>query len=108
LQSIEYLWLPDTQITDEGLEELAKLQKLEVLGLTNTQITDTGLKDVAKLQKLEGLYLIGTKVTDTGVTELKKAVANCKIEGPQSFPQNSLSALASLQKGWTIEGGGEG
>ena len=74
--------LEDTQITDEGLKGLAKLQNIEKLFLWNTQITDEGLKEVAKLQKLTGLALEGTKVTKAGVAELKKALPNCTIYGP--------------------------
>ena len=55
---------------------------VEALWLLDTQITDAGLKEVAKLQKLEGLFLNRTQVTKAGVAELKKALPNCKITGP--------------------------
>ena len=82
LEKVIRLDLDRTQITDEGLKEVAKLQNLEGLNLRETQITDESLKDVAKLQKLELLALEGTKVTKAGVAELKKALPNCKITGP--------------------------
>ena len=54
-----------TQITDEGIKEVAKLQNLkQCFGLYDTQITDAGLKDMARLQNLEVLYLEGTEITD--------------------------------------------
>ena len=61
---------------------MAELQKLEVLDLTNTQITDTGLKDVAKMQQLTHLSLRGTKATKAGAAELKRALPNSSISGP--------------------------
>ena len=53
--------LTNTQITDEGLKDVAKLQKLKMLGLESTRITDEGLKDLAKLQKLTVLFLTKPK-----------------------------------------------
>ena len=82
LQNLTRLYLGDTKITDAGLKEVAKLQNLTRLRLPRTKVTDAGLKEVAKLQKLERLLLTGTKVTKAGVAELKKALPNCKIEGP--------------------------
>ena len=82
LGKIMNLFLTNTQITDEGIRELAKLQKLTVLSLNETQITDAGLKELAKLQKLGYLDLYNTKVTKAGVAELKKALPDCIIDGP--------------------------
>jgi len=81
LVKVTILNMDNTQITDEGLKELAKLQQLEELYMYRTQITDAGLKEIAKLQKLESLSVIGTKVTEAGVAELKKALPNCLISG---------------------------
>jgi len=50
--------------------------------LNETQITDAGLKELAKLQKLGYLDLYNTKVTKAGVAELKKALPDCIIDGP--------------------------
>ena len=66
----------------EGELTEADLEKVTSLNLGGTQITDEGLKEVAKLQQLEWLNLDFTQVTDEGVDELKKALPNCKIEGP--------------------------
>ena len=82
LQNLTSLSLGHTKITDAGIKEVAKLQNLEGLGLTGTTISDAGLKEVAKLQKLERLSLSLTKVTKEGVAELKKALPNCQIVGP--------------------------
>jgi len=60
----------------------ADLANVTGLYLYGTKITDAGLKEVAKLQRLNTLDLRHTKVTKAGVAELKKALPNCKIEGP--------------------------
>ena len=45
----------------------AELSKVTYLNLSFSEVTDEGLKDVAKLEKLKLLYLIDTKITDTGL-----------------------------------------
>ena len=82
LEKVTELTLANTKITDAGLKEVAKLQKLTRLILYHTRITDAGLKEVAKLQKLTTLSLAYTQITKAGVAELKKALPNCKIQGP--------------------------
>ena len=52
LEKITRLTLGYTQITDEGLKEVAKLQQLTTLYLHGTKITDAGLRGMAKLQNL--------------------------------------------------------
>ena len=86
LEKVTRLNLNGTKVTDVSLKEVAKLQNLAGLWLSSTQITDAGLKDVAKLQKLKILALAATKVTKEGAAELKKALPNCTIYGPQSSP----------------------
>ena len=66
----------------EGELTEADLEKVTGLNLSGTQITDEGLKEVAKLQKLVLLYLIGTKIKAESISELKKALPNCQIDGP--------------------------
>ena len=82
LAKVTRLDFNDTQITDVGLKEAAKLKNLYWLSLGDTKITDAGLKELAKLQKLKILFLTDTKVTKAGVAELKKALPNCQIDGP--------------------------
>ena len=76
---VTVLGLKGTQITDEGLREVAKLQQLTYLGLDGTQITDQGLKEVAKMKQLKVLGLVDNKITKAGVAQLKKALPKCII-----------------------------
>ena len=82
LQNLTKIALRRTKITDEGLKEVAKLQNLIELDLQMTKITDAGLKEVAKLQKLKFIILSGTEITKSSAAELKKALPNCRIDGP--------------------------
>ena len=59
-----------------------ELSYLSALTSYNTQITDEGLNEVAKLQNLNQLYLTGVKVTKAGVAELKKVLPKYRIFGP--------------------------
>ncbi len=81
-QQLTLLGLGTTKITNAGLKEVAKLQNLDMLDLRGTKVTDAGLKHVAKLKKLGLLRLNNTKATAAGVAELEKALPNCQIVGP--------------------------
>ena len=91
--------LYSTEITDEGLVDLAKLQNLEKLGLAHTQITDTGLKAVAKLQNLTFLALSFTKITDEGLKEVAKLQKlSVLLLGNTKITDAGLKEVAKLQK----------
>lgn len=57
----------------------ADLAKVTRLSLYKTQITDERIKEVAKLQNLTFLNLGSTKITDAGAAELRKVLPNCNI-----------------------------
>ena len=71
--------MKDTQITDAGLKEVAKLQQLSWLNLYKTKVSDAGLKEVAKMKQLKVLGLVDNKITKAGVAQLKKALPKCII-----------------------------
>ena len=54
-------------------------ERVRKLDLSNTQITDAGLKEVAKMKQLIVLILDDTKVTKAGVAQLQKALPKCSI-----------------------------
>ena len=54
-------------------------ERVRQLDLSNTQITDAGLKEVAKMKQLIVLILDDTTVTKAGVAQLQKALPKCKI-----------------------------
>ena len=78
LQNLVALELGGTKITDKGLSEVAELQNLKLLNLNGTKITDTGLKALVQLPNLESLFLLHTQITDEGAAVLTNA--NAKLE----------------------------
>jgi hypothetical protein len=63
------LYLYSTDVTDDGLKELAPLKDLRILA-PGKRTTDAGLKAIAGLKNLESLYLEHTQVTDDGLKAL--------------------------------------
>jgi len=65
------LYLDETQVTDEGVQFLAKFSELKCLALDHTQVTDVGVGYLKRLPKLKLLCLAYTQVSDTGLEHLK-------------------------------------
>lgn len=70
---IFWLDLARSQVTDAGLDTIARMVHLGRLHLENTKVTDAGLAKLGKLGELEYLNLYGTKVTDGGIAKLEGA-----------------------------------
>jgi len=70
LKDLQELHLDGTAITDQGLVLLADLQGLQVLDLKDTAITDSGLARLRPLHRLRGLYLTRTRITDSGLAHV--------------------------------------
>ena len=68
---------PKSILTESDFLKVTKLQ----FGYA-AKITDEDLKDIAKLQKLKFIILSGTEITKSSAAELKKALPNCRIDGP--------------------------
>jgi hypothetical protein len=68
---VSHLALADTSVTDEGMEQLLRLQRLSRVNLAGTKITDDGLQELAKLPNLEWVCVNRTQVTAAGVDRLK-------------------------------------
>lgn len=65
------LVLRSTNINDEGLAHVCRIQTLQKLELADTKVTDEGMEEVAKLPNLVTLGLGETKVTTAGIRKLK-------------------------------------
>jgi hypothetical protein len=79
LKQLTDLGLAQTKVTDAGLKYLTGLTELKSLSLSFDNITDAGLESLAGLKKLEMLGLPFTKVTPAGIKKLQAALPNCKI-----------------------------
>jgi internalin A len=71
-KKLKALSLGRTGITDAGLQYLRNFDSLEQLILSDTTVTDAGLPVLATIPRLLVLQLDGTQVTDAGLTELRK------------------------------------
>ena len=57
---------PGEHVTDEGLEEIAKLARLRVLFLEGS-FSDEGLQRLRALKGLQALYVTSERITDEGI-----------------------------------------
>jgi hypothetical protein len=71
-QSVRWLDLGGTRITDAGLAGLAAFPNLVRLHLERTAVTDSGLAALEGLGQLEYLNLYGTEITDQGLATLQR------------------------------------
>lgn len=69
-ETLVWLNLGGTSITDVGLARLAAFSQLRRLHLERTAVTDAGLVSIAAIPRLEYLNLYGTTVTDAGLESL--------------------------------------
>ncbi|MDZ4780919.1 MAG: hypothetical protein SGJ19_11755 [Planctomycetia bacterium] len=89
--------------SDADCAKLAALSDLQVLDLGKCQITDAGLDQVAKLITLDSLSLEGvTAITDAGIAKLSplKTLTNLNLGGTGVTDESleSIAKLPALQK----------
>lgn len=61
-----------TDLNDEHLRELARLEHLEVLWLNQTQVTGDGLEALAQFPALRELHVNESQLTTEGIHHLKE------------------------------------
>jgi uncharacterized membrane protein len=69
---VTWLSLAGTNVKDEWLSTVAKLENLTRLELEKTIISDEGVAQLTELQHLEALNLYGTQITDTSLAHIEK------------------------------------
>lgn len=79
-KNLRYLQIEKSEITDEGMDAIAKINSLEQINLYGTNITDKGLDKLQSSTNLKVLYLWKTNTTVSGISKLKKALPGIKIE----------------------------
>ena len=89
VKSVGQLDLDETDITNEGIEELVKLDYISELRLKGCHhITDGAMPFICSIKGLELLHLIGTSITTAGfqqigkLTSLKKLLIRAEREDP--------------------------
>ncbi len=90
--------LGSNKLTDADLRELAQLPHLETLGLPG-QITDEGLREVVELNQLMTLGLKDcTQITDAGLGELTKLNRLSSLWLPPQITDTSLKEITKLKQ----------
>jgi hypothetical protein len=67
---VTFVDLGGTEISDDGLKHLSRLQSLNSLSLNFTGVSDDGLKHVSSLPNLELLQLNETAISNEGLEHL--------------------------------------
>src|ERR1051326_4245276 len=67
MKNLRRLYLRDTSVTDEGLQNIRGLTKLEELDLYGVRVTDRGIAYLKDLKELRKLILLGAAVTDESI-----------------------------------------
>jgi hypothetical protein len=93
----------DSQITDDGIVEVAKLRHLTLLSLGWTQVTDYGLSLVSGLP-IRYLELWGTNVTNAGLPSIPRRVKSLDV--PAAITDAGLPTLAGLTQLQVLNLGG--
>src|SRR5262245_35682253 len=71
-KSVQSVYLPTKKVKDADLKHLTAFTEMQVLKLdAASNITDEGLKELASLKQLQDLGLGSTQVTDGGLKYLK-------------------------------------
>lgn len=96
---VAWLNLARTQVTDDGLDVLARMPHLTRLHLENTAVTDDGLQHLAGLEHLAYLNLYGTAVTDAGLQHLAQLprLKNLYLWQTQVTPEAAAQLEASVE-----------
>ncbi|MCA9199383.1 MAG: hypothetical protein KDA87_17680 [Planctomycetales bacterium] len=82
LKHVETLGLDGTQITDEALPQIAKLDSLRTLWLNKTAVTSKRLLEFApQIRELTNLHLAGIPIEDSEAAQLQTLLPECSITG---------------------------
>ncbi|MCC9605600.1 hypothetical protein LOC68_22135 [Blastopirellula sp. JC732] len=78
LTKLESLTIESDKVTDKVIPSLQGLPKLKYLNLGGSAISDDGIDELAKIKTLREVIL-GPQITKEGAARLKEALPQCKI-----------------------------
>ena len=109
--NLKSLNLADTDISDQALIPISKMNKLQHLSLFYCEITNSGLQHLSQMESLEVLNLDSREIGDTGMFHLRN-LKNLKCLDVFSgrITDNGCAHIAKIQSLETLElcGGGVG
>jgi hypothetical protein len=79
LTTVQHLAIVDAPIGDDVVPFVLPLNRLEYLSLYGTQLTDDGLRQLAGLPRLRGITVTNTDVSEAGIDDFRRAHPNCTI-----------------------------
>jgi hypothetical protein len=77
---LKYLEVGSTRITDEGLQSVAKMSRLEYLSIRDTLTTDAGLMALTGLKNLITIRVRDTRITNEGILEFQRQRPECFVD----------------------------
>ncbi len=90
------LGLNGNNITDKGVQDLAKMESISQLGLGNTRVTNNCVDSLTRLNKLFHLRIDGTKISDLGIQKIcEKLDLQGLIISRCDISDDSMQALAT-------------
>jgi Leucine-rich repeat (LRR) protein len=97
LKNLRYLTMSHLSVSDRGLAELRDMADLEVLETSGSEITDVGMQQIARCKKLQTLVLHYTSVGDEGVRALSSCpdLTYLSLQGSQ-ITDAGLAAIGTL------------
>ena len=90
--------LSHTNISDQGLAQIAEMKQLEQLRLASPQITDGGVAVLQGLAQLKHLHLIDVPLTDAGLVPLHslKSLQSMYLDGTRGSEQAMTELVEAL------------
>jgi hypothetical protein len=81
LKSLRMVILSVSDVSDEDIQLLPKIPGLRHIWMTNTNLTDQCVDDLARIDRLEIIKLDGTEISVEGIERLRLLKPSLKIEG---------------------------
>jgi len=89
-KSLKRLFIEDTPITDDGLEEIANLKNLEFISIDNyhvpSKLTEGGIRKLTSLKQLKQLDITMVQVPEGFEEEVQKLMPDCEVHLGQFKP----------------------
>jgi hypothetical protein len=70
-----------SDVRDEDIQLLPQIPGLKHIWMTNTKLTDQCVEDLARIERLEIVKLDGTEISAEGIERLRLLKPKVKIEG---------------------------
>jgi hypothetical protein len=94
LQGLKQLSLQNTDITDEDLRDIVRIESLNSLDLSNTRLTNEGIQSLASLKNLQELSILGFPLSPT-IAQSLSTLTRIKVGGCE-LGQETLHEIALL------------